>query len=201
MVAWCLDAFAAAETVDRAVVAAPAGHLDDIRALAPKGLGLEVTEGGATRSESVALALRLVESDVVAVHDAARPLVTAELIDALVARLLANPDAAGVIAAVALTDTIKRVARGKGRIARTERRDELWAAQTPQVFRAEALRAAHAVDPARAAVASDDAGLVEQDGEIVLVEPASSTNIKVTTPADMQLAQSLLKREGELSLT
>ncbi len=140
------------------------------------------------------MALGEAESELVVVHDAARPLVSAELIDAVVERLLESAEVDGVIAAAPLTDTVKQIARGKRRIARTERRDELWAAQTPQVFHTQALRAAHAA-PSRGKV-TDDAMLIEQAGGIVLVEPAPAWNLKVTTPDDLHVAELLLGARG-----
>ena len=129
----------------------------------------------------MAAALERVETELVAVHDAARPLVTAALIDELVAKLVSRPDAAGVIAAAPLTDTVKRaregrppggdVPRGGPTVAETVSRDHLWAAQTPQVFRTQALRDALAADPQRVAAATDDAMLVEKAGGKVLIHP------------------------------
>ena len=153
--------------------------------------------GGATRSESVRAALELADGELVAIHDAARPMVTAELIDALVAALAAHPDAAGVIAAAPIVDTVKRAdgprdAGGTPAIAATEDRDLLWAAQTPQVFRAESLRAALA-DEDRLATATDESMLVEQDGGLVLLHPAPAANMKVTTPEDLRVAELLLR--------
>jgi 2-C-methyl-D-erythritol 4-phosphate cytidylyltransferase len=187
-----MDAFAASSTVERAVVAVPAGRRDEIAALAPEGLELELIEGGATRAESVANALEAVDGEIAVVHDAARPLVTPQLIDRLVDVLVADAEVAGVIAATPVHDTVKRVVRGKQRIGRTERRDELWAAQTPQVFRTADLQAAHDADPATVAEATDDAMLIEQAGGIVLVEPAPAWNLKVTTPDDLRLVELLL---------
>ncbi len=170
--------------------------------MAPAGIEVEVVPGGKTRAESVARALEHADTEMVAVHDAARPLVTPELIDALLAKLMGRPDAAGVIAAAALTDTVKRAReprpargeflRGGPTVAKTESRDHLWAAQTPQVFRAEALREAHAADPQRVAAATDDAMLVEKAGGKVLIEPAPPENLKVTTTLDLRLAELLL---------
>ena len=199
LIAWSLDALAAAATVEEIVIAAPPGYEAELSTLAPEAV---VVGGGESRSASVGNALGRVESDLVAVHDAARPLVTAELVDVLVARLAASPDAAGVIAAAALTDTVKRSreprtgadVEGIGPIvASTESRDHLWAAQTPQVFRAAALRDAHAADPVRVAGATDDASLVEQAGGTILIEPAAAANLKVTTPADIPVAAALLR--------
>ena len=135
-------------------------------------------------------------------HDAARPLVTAKLIDDLVERLAGRPDAAGVIAAAPLTDTVKRadeprpdrgeIAPGGPTVAGTESRRHLWAAQTPQVFRTAALREAIGIDPQRLAEATDDAWLVEQAGGKVLIHPTRADNLKVTTPFDLRVAELLL---------
>jgi 2-C-methyl-D-erythritol 4-phosphate cytidylyltransferase len=178
------------------IVALPPG------ASAELGGGAVAVPGGASRSESVALALQRVETELVAVHDAARPLVTPELIDELVARLASRPDAQGVIAAAALTDTVKRARearpgkgdfpRGGPTVAQTVSRDHLWAAQTPQVFRTAALRNALDADPQRIAAATDDAMLVEKAGGKVLVHPAPAENLKITTPLDLRIAELLL---------
>jgi 2-C-methyl-D-erythritol 4-phosphate cytidylyltransferase len=201
LVAWCLDAFAASASVDRAVIAAPSGRAEEIAALAPPGLELTAIDGGDTRTESVALALALIDDPFVAVHDAARPLVTAEQIDSLVATLAAQDGVGGVIAAAPITDTVKRTAEarpGAGEhppIAATEPRELLWAAQTPQVFRTETLRRAHA--DASAGEATDDAMLLEAAGETVLIEPSPASNLKVTTATDLRLAELLLgERHG-----
>ena len=200
LVAWCLDAVAAAGSIGAVVIAAPPGHEDAISALAPDAV---VVRGAASRSGSVANALERVEAELVAVHDAARPLVTAELIDAVVAKLATRPDAAGVIAAAAVTDTVKRAReprpstgafpKGGPTVAKTESRDHLWAAQTPQAFRTEALRAALAADAQLVAAASDDAMLVEKAGGTVLIEPAPAANLKVTTRDDLRVAAALLR--------
>ena len=157
--------------------------------------------GGASRSESVAAGLQRVESELVAVHDAARPLVTAKLIDELVAKLLDRPDAAAVIAAAPITDTVKRAgeprpAGGAYDVAETINRDELWAVQTPQVFRTAALREALETKPERIAAATDDAMLVEEAGGKVLLYPSSPENLKVTTPLDRRIAELLLAERG-----
>jgi 2-C-methyl-D-erythritol 4-phosphate cytidylyltransferase len=202
LVAWSLAAFAAAESVEGAIVAAPPGLEAEIEPLAPSGLAVEVVAGGESRSGSVRNALARVETELVAVHDAARPLVTTELIEAVLAKLEARPDAAGVIAASPLTDTVKRAReprpqkgefeRGGPTISKTESRDHLWAAQTPQAFRTAALREAHDADPQRLAAATDDAMLVEKAGGKVLIESAPARNLKVTTPDDLRLAELLL---------
>jgi 2-C-methyl-D-erythritol 4-phosphate cytidylyltransferase len=166
-------------------VAVPAGAEDRVPA------GAVAVAGGASRSESVAAGLERVESELVAVHDAARPLVTPGLIDALVVELLDRPDAAAVIAAAPITDTVKRAADAH-EVAETMDRDELWAVQTPQVFRTSALRGALDTEPERIAAATDDAMLVEQAGGKVLLHPSSPENLKVTTPLDLRIAELLL---------
>lgn len=197
LAAWSLDAFAAAERCDRIVVAAPAGHGRELARLAPADSKLTVLAGGATRSESVALALAEVESELVAIHDAARPLVTPALIDDVVARLEDHPEAAGVIAAAPITDTVKRASEARPAerevvIAATESRDYLWAAQTPQAFRTAALREALEADPGRLAGATDEAMIVEGAGGTVLIHPAPAFNLKVTTREDLRVAELLL---------
>jgi 2-C-methyl-D-erythritol 4-phosphate cytidylyltransferase len=147
--------------------------------------------GGQHRSESVANALSLCSGEIVVVHDAARPLVTPGLIDAVVEELVADDGAAGVIAATPVTDTIKQ-ASGEGQIERTLDRSGLWAVQTPQAFRVDALREALA-DPDSLPAASDDAMLVEQRGGRVLIHSTSADNIKVTTPVDLRVAELLLR--------
>ncbi|MDQ2629864.1 MAG: 2-C-methyl-D-erythritol 4-phosphate cytidylyltransferase [Actinomycetota bacterium] len=185
MLEWSLDAFRACGSVGAIVVAAPPGHEGDVDA----DDDLAVVAGGATRAQSVANALEAVETDYVAIHDAARPLLTPELVEALVADLDAEPEAAGVIAAAPVTDTIKRGGRV---IEATEDRSQLWAAQTPQVFRADALREA-LVAAERPEEATDEAMLVEQAGGTVLIHPVEGQNLKVTTPLDLQVAELLLQ--------
>lgn len=189
-----MAAFAAAPTIGLIVVAAPPGAEEAVERIAGAAAGAThviVVSGGATRAESVGLGLAEVpaSAEVVAVHDAARPLVTVELIETLIARLAAEPGAAGVIAAEPVNDTIKQVEGA--RIVATPPRSALWAAQTPQVFRAGLLRSAHDNVEA-AASATDDAMLIERTGGTVLVEAAGGPNLKVTTPADLAVAESLL---------
>jgi 2-C-methyl-D-erythritol 4-phosphate cytidylyltransferase len=186
MLDWSLEAFRAAASVDLIVVAAPPGEEEHVA-----GRGVVAVTGGEHRSESVAKALELCGGEIVVVHDAARPLVTPGLIDAVVGELAAEEGAAGVIAATPVTDTIKR-ASGGGQVERTLERSGLWAVQTPQAFRAEALHAALA-DPDSLPDATDEAMLVERQGGRVLIHSASADNIKVTTPLDLRVAELLLR--------
>ena len=151
--------------------------------------------GGATRAESVALGLEkmrgeLEADDWVLVHDAARPCLTAALIDRLIAGLSDGDD--GGLLAIPAADTLKR-ADGEGRVLRTEPRDELWQAQTPQMFRfGPLLDALRAADPARI---TDEAGAMEQLGHRPRLVMGSAANIKVTYPEDLRLAALVLKGE------
>jgi 2-C-methyl-D-erythritol 4-phosphate cytidylyltransferase len=208
MVEWAIAAFRAVEAVRSIVVACPPGHVHELG-----GHDLGVVDGGGTRSQSVSNALAAVGTELVAIHDAARPLVTPELIEGVIATLMADPEAAGAIAAAPVVDTIKRAAptasesaapqRLKGFdpyrvinpsivVERTGDRGALWAAQTPQVFRVEALRRALEADPEQVAAATDEAMLIEAAGGRVLIHPAPPENLKVTTPLDLRVAALLL---------
>jgi 2-C-methyl-D-erythritol 4-phosphate cytidylyltransferase len=187
MIEWSIDAFRACRSVHSIVVAAPPGHVGDLAGHPDLG----VVSGGATRAQSVANALEAVGTELVAIHDAARPLLTHELVEELVVDLEAAPEAAGVIAAAPVTDTIKRA--DSLVIERTLDRSRLWAAQTPQVFRADALREALALGPEERDAVTDEAMLVEAAGGTVLIHPTPMENLKVTTPLDLQVAALLLE--------
>jgi 2-C-methyl-D-erythritol 4-phosphate cytidylyltransferase len=186
---WSLDAFREAAYVKEIVVATPPGEEG---AVAERGV-LAVA-GGEHRSESVANALELCGEPIVVVHDAARPLVTPKLVNAVVDRLAGDEKAAGVIAAAPVTDTIKR-AGGGDQVEETLDRDGLWAVQTPQAFRVGALREALS-DPDSLPDATDDAMLVERRGGRILIHPSPRENIKVTTPLDLRVAELLLRERA-----
>lgn len=142
--------------------------------------------GGASRSESVRAGLAAVPSEatVICVHDAARPLASAELFAAVIAAVTGDTGVDGAVPAVAVTDTIK-VVDGAGRVVSTPDRASLVAVQTPQAFRADALRRAHA----DACDGTDDAALVERSGGVVVVVPGEPENAKITTPDDLERAR------------
>jgi 2-C-methyl-D-erythritol 4-phosphate cytidylyltransferase len=172
--------------VVRTIVAGPAERLTDVRRLLIAGE--EAVPGGATRAESVRrafAALRSAAGDVVCIHDAARPLVTAEE----AAEVMRAAESAGAaIAATPVVDTVKRVE--KGMIAATVDRAGLWAAATPQAFRDEILRKALALEED----ATDEAGLCEKLGIRVAIAPISRLGFKITTPEDLELADAILAR-------
>lgn len=209
LVEWSIAACRDAPSVRSIVVACPPGHVHDLA-----GADVGVVDGGATRAQSVSNALEAVGTELVAIHDAARPLVTPELIEGVIATLVADPEAAGAIAATPVTDTIKQVSASEAaapagcnalrppggqktlhRVGRTLDRDRLWAAQTPQVFRVDALHEALATDPEGAAAATDEAMIVEAAGGRVLIHPSTQENVKVTTPLDLRLAELLLSAQ------
>jgi 2-C-methyl-D-erythritol 4-phosphate cytidylyltransferase len=180
---WSLDVLRA--VCDHVVVAVPSSMRAD---------GVHQVHGGATRSESVRLALAAApEASVAVVHDAARPLVTEELVRACIAGLEGGYDAA--IAAAPMTDTVKETDPDR-HVVRTLDRSRLWSIQTPQVFRADALRAALSAGPAALAAATDDAMLIEAAGGSVRIVEAPQENLKVTRPVDLLVAEALLAERG-----
>ena len=180
---WSVDALRAVAAIEEIVVALPAG--------ADVPVGTNGVRGGRMRSESVRLALAAAgPGDHVLVHDAARPLVTVELVQATIRALEADEGIDGAIAAVPMTDTVKRVTGGV--VSETLNRSELWAVQTPQVFRRGALEQALDVPDEVLAQATDDAWLIERSGGRVGIVEATSENLKITTPLDLAMAEMLL---------
>ncbi len=183
---WSLVACEDAERVESTVIAVPPGEEDSFEAP-----GATIVAGGTTRSDSVRNALEQVTTDLVAVHDAARPLVTPEHFDAAISTLAGSPGLDGVIVAAPVPDTVKAVDDG-GRVTGTLDRSGLRLAQTPQVFRSEALRSAlTAGDPGSA---TDDASLVEENGGAVGVVELPLPNPKLTWPGDMEVIEALFER-------
>jgi 2-C-methyl-D-erythritol 4-phosphate cytidylyltransferase len=193
MAAWSLLAFDAAETIDAVVIAAPPEAVAGFARLATEvvpDLPAHVVPGGDSRSESVARALAETPEEVerVAVHDAARPLVTAALLDRCVSQL-ERWGCDGVVAAARAIDTIKEADAG-GRVLATLERGRLWAVQTPQAFQTRSL--ARALADGDLERAYDDAQLVESAGGDVRIVEAPRQNFKVTTAHDLRVAASLL---------
>jgi len=151
---------------------------------------LDVVPGGARRQDSVRNALEAVhrDADLVLVHDAARPLVTPQVISAVIARAAA---AGAAIAAVPVKATVKE-AGDNMQILHTLSRDRLWLAQTPQGFRRGLLQAAYDRAYREGWEVTDDAQILERCGHPVEIVLDSDENIKITTPADLRIAQALL---------
>jgi 2-C-methyl-D-erythritol 4-phosphate cytidylyltransferase len=176
VVDWSL--LAARSCSDGVVLVVPAGE-----AVSEEPDADVVVPGGETRSASVRAGLRAVpaEASTIVVHDAARPVPVPEVWDRVLAAVEAGADAA--VPAVPVTDTLRAVGGG------TVDRSQLLAVQTPQAFRAGALRAAHDGEPE----GTDDASLVEARGGRVVVVDGDSRNIKVTTRVDLAVAELLCR--------
>jgi 2-C-methyl-D-erythritol 4-phosphate cytidylyltransferase len=172
---------AAGATCDAVVLVLPDGQHWDGEPVAA------VVVGGPTRSASVRAGLDAVDADteVILVHDAARPLATVGLFERVIDAVRAGADA--VVPAVEVVDTLKRV--DGPRVIETLPRVGLVAVQTPQGFRADALRRAHQDDDD----ATDDAALVEAAGGRVVVVAGEPSNLKITTVADLPLAEAILE--------
>lgn len=180
--------------VDLVVVVAPAAHVERARRLLagiPRRAARVVVPGGASRQESVRLGLDAVPAavDVIAVHDAVRPFVDRELIDAV---LEAARRTGAAICALPIAETVKRVRDGY--VEATLDRSALWAVQTPQAFSAALLREAHDKAARDGADGTDDAMLVERLGHRVCVVPGRPANIKITTPDDLRRARAWVRR-------
>ena len=187
--------FAATPAVGSIWIAAPPEDLAEIRKIMDEenfGKSVHVIAGGARRQDSVENCLRALPpgTDLVAVHDAVRPFVTPQQIAAAIE---AAAESGAAILGVLTVDTVKQVART--RIIGTIPRDRIVLAQTPQIFRFEILR--QAFDKAREEgfSATDESSLVEHLGVEVTVVPGSDRNIKITKPADLDLARFYLEQE------
>lgn len=174
---------AARGAADGVVLVVPPGH-QRIGSGDQRGADV-VVAGGESRSASVRAGLEAVpeEAEVIVVHDGARPLATTSLFKAVIEAVRSGADAA--VPALAVADTLKRIA-GDVVVGRLPR-EEVRAVQTPQAFRADVIRSAHASEGED----TDDAGLAEALGATVRVVPGEVRNVKVTTPADLELVQAL----------
>ena len=194
-----VDAFARNERITDIVVALPA----DLAASPPGFLRdcskpLEVIDGGIRRQDSVARACTLVsaDADIIVIHDAARPLVS----DDLISRTIDAASAGGAaIAALRVTDTVKR-ADDRMVIVETLPRDEIFLAQTPQAFRASVLRASLTLGESLSE-ATDEAALVERAGYPVHLVDGDPHNVKITTAGDLLVAERILmERDGQQAM-
>ena len=188
-----LRPFLGLQAIEWVVIALPA----DVAAEPPAWLRdldsrIRLVAGGSERGASVQNALVEVpaEADVILIHDAARPLVTSDVIERALAAAARGLNA---VVAVPVTDTIKEVDEG-GRIVGSPDRRTLWAAQTPQAFPRAAIADAYARAAREGVSATDDAALIARYGGTVIVIEGDAANIKVTTPADLDVAAALLQR-------
>lgn len=194
-----LERFARCRTVRKLIVVVAAQDLARCREMirsAPRlrDLECEFQAGGKRRQDSVREGLSRLDADceVVVIHDGARPLVSPALIDRCVEAAMAEGAA---VVGVPARDTIKFVTTDL-RVSETPARDMLWEIQTPQAFRVEIAREAHRRAVADGAEGTDDAALVERLGKPVAVLEGERTNIKITFPEDLLVAEALLSGSG-----
>jgi 2-C-methyl-D-erythritol 4-phosphate cytidylyltransferase len=170
------------------VVAVPPADMASVPALLPGGV--TVVAGGATRGDSVRNGLDAVSPDVqvVLVHDAARPLVTPQVVDRVLAAVATGT---GAVAALPVSDTLKR-ATADGVVLETVDREGIWAAQTPQGFPRSLIVDAYRLAAEEGFNGTDDASVAERAGARVVVVEGDMHNIKITRPADLALAETFL---------
>ncbi|HEY5526636.1 MAG TPA: 2-C-methyl-D-erythritol 4-phosphate cytidylyltransferase [Candidatus Anoxymicrobiaceae bacterium] len=197
MVSYSLETFQSSSAIDDIILVVPADRLADWspRSLSQSGISKAslTVAGGRTRQESVFLAIQLIEGEegVVAVHDAARPLVTRRMVDA-VCEIPEGFD--GLITAVPVTDTIKSIEGGA--VASTLERSQLVSVQTPQAFDLATLIHAHRAASRDGFTGTDDSSLVEREGGRVGIVEGRPSNIKVTYQADLVMAAAVLSGRG-----
>lgn len=185
-------ALAASSRIDRIVIVTREELTQRVRTLCGGEAKLcAVVAGGATRAESVLCGLRHVTTPLAAFHDGARPLITAEIIDAAID---AAEKLGAAAPAVAVHDTVKIAVNGLVRA--TPDRSTLFAVQTPQVFDTERIRAALTAALAQGLALTDDCSAAEAAGMPVALTVGSEENIKITTPLDLTVAEEILKRRA-----
>jgi 2-C-methyl-D-erythritol 4-phosphate cytidylyltransferase len=193
VLAWSIEVLQKSPSIERIVIVNSEKNLEPVRCLATEGKWTKVVDvclGGKRRQDSVAAGLKIFEScDWILIHDGARPLITQDLIER---GLEAALETGAAIAAVPVIDTIK-LAGDDHTIIETPPRAHLWAAQTPQIFRFDLIKEAYKT--VRGDV-TDDASLLEQAGHKVKLFMGSYDNIKITSPRDLALAESLLKENA-----
>lgn len=196
-----LDRFFSAQSIEKVILVVGGKELAQSRALIKADPNLShrrwiLQVGGASRQESVRRGLKKLEPDceIVAIHDGARPFVSPALIDRCVDEARQT---GAVVVGVPVRDTIK-VVSAEHWVQSTPARPTLWAIQTPQVFRKEIILEAHDRGMQEAIEATDDAILVERIGRPVFVLEGERTNIKITVPEDVLLAESFI-RNGRVS--
>jgi 2-C-methyl-D-erythritol 4-phosphate cytidylyltransferase len=194
LVTYSLDACEGAISIEGVILVVPPTKLDAWNCERVRSMGfskvMNTVAGGASRQESVLNGLRALEAapGVVAVHDAARPLATAAMFD----RACDIPEGlVGLITAIPVTDTVKEVAGGQ--VVTTLDRSVLVSVQTPQSFVYDVIVRAHLNAARDGYTGTDDSALVERDGGLVGVVEGSRENIKVTYPADLRVAEAVLR--------
>ena len=198
LLAWCLQAFDAVSMVGRIVVVCPPQRIDEYRSLAVEPYGLvtpvDFVASGALRQESAMHGVEAVppEFKFIAMHDGARPLILPETIVHAINVLKGTLDADGVVCGHPAIDTLKVIDGGS--VVGTPDRSMFWIAQTPQIFHADVLRAAHQAAMEEGFVGTDDSSLVERVGGHVVLVDCPRDNIKLTVPEDLAPVQAFLRQ-------
>lgn len=184
---YSLETFLEHPLVAQTVLVVPEEYAGECQRGVPQAT---VVCGGVRRQDSVEKGLYALAGDIsgVLIHDAARPFVSPVLIDRLIAELREGRNA---IAALPIADTVKEVEGGK--IARTVDRKTLWCAQTPQAFSVSQLKEAFAMAHQHQWEATDEAVLIEKSGGSVYCVEGDARNLKITTPADWELAEGIVR--------
>lgn len=188
-----LRAFETLDLAHSAIVVVPASHRDAFRdALLPHFPGIRLVDGGEARQDSVRLGIAALDSDteICVIHDAARLFIAPEAIQAAID---AAAEMGAATVAIPSIDTIL-IEDGEGFLKETPDRRQLWACQTPQVFRTEIIRGAHERAVTEAMEVTDDATLVKRCGHPVKLITGSPLNFKLTTPTDLQIAEALIEK-------
>jgi 2-C-methyl-D-erythritol 4-phosphate cytidylyltransferase len=194
-----LDRIFAANVIEQVVLVVPTDQISRCESLLRSDEALHdrpwvLQPGGATRQQSSSFGLRRVpvESEIVMIHDGARPFVSAGLIERAVQ---AAAERQAVVAGLPVRDTIKVVSRD-GWVQSTLERSTLWEIQTPQAFNRSLIDRAHRAAEGDPTEATDDAMLVERLGVPVYVVPGERSNLKITAPEDVLVAEALLRQWG-----
>ncbi len=194
-----LRVFQLSSSIDQIILVVPEPDVTDVRTNIVEYYGLSkvkvIIPGGKERQDSVKNGLRYVDEkvEIVVVHDAVRPLVTAFLIEQVIEKAR---EFGAVASGVQITDTIKRVEKS-GKIAKTVARDLLWLTQTPQAFQREVIIEAYRRAYEDRFYGTDDASLVERIGVPVWMVAGNRNNIKVTTREDVILCEAIFgRRDG-----
>ncbi len=204
VLAWTVEALEASEEIDHIVIVCPVARVDEYRAAVEDTVALAkpvtYAPSGPSRQASVAAGIAVAPSDaqILLVHDGARPLVTPAIVTSTIDALAADPLADGAVVGQPAIDTLKIAVERV--IGETPDRSRYWTVQTPQTFRADALRRAYAQAEEDGFVGSDDAAVVEHAGGRVLLVEGPRDNIKVTVAEDIALIEAALAfraSEGE----
>lgn len=198
VIAHTLRAFQAAESIDEIVIVARSEDILSISEVV-RGIGAskvtQITEGGETRQQSVGKGLSAITEDsaYIAIHDGARPLIRPELIDQAVEEAMKNGAAA---VGVSVKDTLKHIS-ADGFVSVTVDRESLVQIQTPQIFERKTYEEGLALAENEKACYTDDCQLYERLGKKIKLVEGDYENIKITTPADLTIAEAVLERRNE----